>query len=136
MSECRCEASITHFRRRSRGPLRPLGSQTSTADRKISPTGTTSREHVRARAGKQLAVSDPQDAPELLAHDPRSVFAISGQGEEGPEHVPTVPLGQAASLTSIFLAWLRAGFGMVTFKTPFDNVAFAVEGSMPSGDGR
>ena len=33
------------------------------------------------------------------------------------------PQGQAASLTSIFLASLRAGFGMVIFNTPFDMVA-------------
>src|ERR1700676_4953819 len=103
MSECRCEASITHFRRRSRGPLRPLGSQTSTADRKISPTGTgTNHQHVRARAGKQLAVSDPQDAPELLAHDPQfAMLYQSGgtrsKGKEGPEYVATMPLGQTDS---------------------------------------
>jgi len=96
----------------------------------------------RPRSSRKAArSSDPQDAPELLAHDPRSVFAMlyerdALQGEGGPEHVPTMPLGQAASLTSIFLAWLRAGFGMVTFKTPFDNVALTVDGSMPGGNCR
>src|SRR5579871_4643189 len=35
---------------------------------------------------------------------------------------------QAASLTSIFLAWLLAGFGRTILSTPFDMVACTLEG--------
>jgi hypothetical protein len=58
------------------------------------------------------------------------------KGEEGPERVPAMPPGQAAALTSIFLACALAGFGILIFKTPFAIVAWTVEGSMPGGSCR
>jgi hypothetical protein len=41
---------------------------------------------------------------------------------------------QAASLTSIFFGADLAGFGIVSFKTPLDIVAWTLEGSMPGGN--
>jgi hypothetical protein len=48
------------------------------------------------------------------------------EGEETRAH-PRMPQGQAASLTSIFAAELRTGFGIVTFRTPFDMVAWTFD---------
>jgi hypothetical protein len=47
---------------------------------------------------------------------------VFSPGREGTTHAPEAA-NQAASLTSIFLGWARAGFGIVIFKTPFDMVA-------------
>lgn len=54
-------------------------------------------------------------------------------GGGAPGARPDTATFQAASLTSIFLACVRGGFGMVIFKTPFDIVALTVDGSMAGG---
>ena len=60
---------------------------------------------------------------------PRSVCAkkswdvLLGEGERARSTSLKVATGYAASLTSIFFGSDFAGFGIVTFRTPFDMVA-------------
>ena len=61
----------------------------------------------------------------------RSRWSVLRQG--GAPGTRPRAASQAASLTSIFLASLRAGFGMVIFNTPFDMVASIFDGSTPGG---
>jgi hypothetical protein len=83
---------------------------------------------LRKSTGSALPVGQPA----VVQHLQQNVENVA----VGPEHVPTKSPAQVASLISIFLAWLVAGFGIVTFETPFDIVALTVDGSMPGGNCR
>jgi hypothetical protein len=66
--------------------------------------------------------SENVDAAWALASAGQREGACSIRGRKGTTHAPEAA-NQAASLTSIFLGWARAGFGIVIFRTPFDIVA-------------
>ncbi len=75
---------------------------------------------------KRSVRADRLGGVDRFAHDGHSVFGtrgIEGDVLRSARNTSPGPQGQAASLTSIFLASLRAGFGMVIFNTPFDMVA-------------
>src|SRR5260370_5443953 len=84
--------------------------------------GTVSPSGANVRRGAQERVPD-----DCL----RSRWSVLRQG--GAPGTRPRAASQAASLTSIFLGSLRAGFGMVIFNTPFDMEASIFDGSTPGG---